>query len=229
MLRSIRMDVFAMDEDKSIYNTEVQNKDTKNLPKRSRYYQALLDSSLLEPGVVNFNLLNDTFLILIAPFDLFGLGKYRYTFHMTCEEYPHICLNDGTTKIFLNTRGTNEEEESVELVELLHYIELTSEEVTANCTSEKVKEIHHRVSKIKSSEEMGVRYMQAWEEKVYEREEWRQEGIKEGIKEGGIRALIQDNLEEGIDTERICKKLIKRFSIEEEEAREYIRKYSNCR
>ena len=180
LLRSIRMDVFSMDEEKNIYNTEVQKKNTQNLPKRSRYYQALLDSSLLEPGVVDFNLLNNTYLIMIAPFDLFGQGKYRYTFQAACLECPNISLGDGAVKIFLNTKGMNDDEVSSELIELLHYIEQTSDEVNNNCTSIRIKEIHNRVSKIKISEEMGVRYMQAWEEKIYEREEGRTEGRTEG-------------------------------------------------
>ena len=43
--------------------------------------------------------------------------------------------------------------------------------------SEVLRRIHEHICKLKASEEMGVRYMQAWEEKVKEREE----GLKEGI------------------------------------------------
>ena len=41
-IRSIRMDVCSMDEDKSIYNTEMQKKRQTDLVKRSRYYQAMI-------------------------------------------------------------------------------------------------------------------------------------------------------------------------------------------
>ena len=51
---------------------EMQQKNTYNLPKRSRYYQAQIDVSLLEPGSINFNELNDLTTILVAPFDIFG-------------------------------------------------------------------------------------------------------------------------------------------------------------
>ena len=47
--------------------------------------------------------------------------------------------------------------------------------------SERIRKIHSFVQKIRSSEEMGVKYMQAWEEKVLEREE---EEKKEEKKEG---------------------------------------------
>ena len=71
-LRQIRLDVVSMDEEKKLYYTEMQKKNTGNLIKRSRYYQSQLDVSLLEPGSTDFNLLNDSCFILIAPFDLFG-------------------------------------------------------------------------------------------------------------------------------------------------------------
>lgn len=108
-LRGIRIDVFSMDADKIVYNAEMQQRNTGNLPKRSRYYQSHIDVSLLEPGVMDFNRLNDAYIIVIAPFDLWGLGRYRYTFRMKCEEEPSLHLEDGATRIFLNTRGTNPE------------------------------------------------------------------------------------------------------------------------
>jgi len=69
-LRSIRLDVFAMDEKQTIYDTEMQAEWRGDLVKRSRYYQGVIDSSLLEPGAINFNALNDTYIIMITPFDL---------------------------------------------------------------------------------------------------------------------------------------------------------------
>lgn len=38
-LRSIRLDVISADEEGTLYQMEMQEKNTKNLPKRSRYYQ----------------------------------------------------------------------------------------------------------------------------------------------------------------------------------------------
>ena len=74
-LRSIRLDVYALDKELSVYSTEMQKEYRNDLVKRSRYYQSLIDSPLLEPGSVNFNQLNITYMILIMPFDLFGLGE----------------------------------------------------------------------------------------------------------------------------------------------------------
>ena len=122
-LRSIRLDTFSMDQDKTIYNTESQKRRNTDLIKRSRFYQGVIDSSLLAPGTRSFNLLNDTCIIMITPFDLFGKGRYCYTFHPHCEEEPDLRLDDGAVRIFLNSHGTNRNEVSEELVALLEYME----------------------------------------------------------------------------------------------------------
>lgn len=63
---------------------------------------------MLEPGVIDFNLLNGACVIMITPFDLFGLGKYRYTFRERCDEANSLALDDGAVRIFLNTQGKND-------------------------------------------------------------------------------------------------------------------------
>ena len=184
-LRSIRLDVYNVDDKNRIYDAEVQEKNTGNLAKRSRFYQALIDSTLLAPGRdVSFHHLPESYLIMITPFDLWGYGKYRYTFRMRCEEQPDLYLEDGIGRIFLNTRGTNDGEVNPELAELLHYMENSTDETAEMCRSEKVRELHRRVSEVKASEEFGVKYMQAWEEKIYERREGKEEGLAEGMEKG---------------------------------------------
>ncbi len=192
LIRSVRMDVFSMDEEQTVYNTEMQSSRKTDLEKRSRYYQALLDTSLLEPGIPNYSLLNQSYLIMIMTFDLFGYGKYRYTFQPVCQEVPGCVLEDGTVRIFLNTKGKNDDEVSGELAEFLHYLEQTTDENAKSMGSDRIRRIHERVQKVKSSEKVGVKYMQAWEERYYDMQEAREEGIKEGIKEG-----IEEGIKEG--------------------------------
>ena len=211
-IRSIRMDVFSMDEEDMVYNTEMQERRKTDLAKRSRYYQALTDTGLLEPGIPNYNLLNDSYIIMIMPFDLFGYGKYVYTFEAHCKEIPECKLKDGAVRIFLNTRGTNDHEVSKESVDFLHYLEDTSKEQAEKRDSERIKRIHDRVCKVKLNEEVGVKYMQAWEEKYYEREEGKEEGIEIGARmklmemvqkkllKGKTPDIIADELEEEVET-----------------------------
>ena len=195
-LRAVRMDVYAMDEEKSVYNTEMQQKKRTDLAKRSRYYQSMIDAGLLEPGIPDYNQLNNSYIIIITPFDLFGYGRYVYTFRAGCLEEPDCCLEDGAVRIFLNTRGKNDGEVSKELVGFLRYVEDTTDEMAADMDSERIKRIHNRVRKVKASEEVGVKYMQAWEERYYDKEEARQEGLEEGRQEG-LEEGRQEGLEEG--------------------------------
>ena len=186
-LRQIRLDVIAMDENKELYYTEMQKKNTGNLIKRSRYYQAQIDVSLLPPGERNFNRLNDSCMILIAPFDLFGRKLYRYTFEGTCRECPDLKLNDGSKRVFINLHGKNREDFSDEFLEMMEYIEHTTDAVAQKVHSKRIKLIHSKVTNIKLSEQTGVKYMQHWEELA----EAKDEGIAEGRVEGRVegRAL----------------------------------------
>ena len=208
--RYVRLDVWAMDEEERIYNTEVQKEDTGNLPKRSRFYQALIDSNLLKPGEVGFQRLNPVYIILICPFDLFGYGLYRYTFQMQCKEVPGLSLQDGAVRIFLNTRGQHAKGVPQELIELLRYMEHTTEEVSASCTSERIHNIQKRIHAIKSSEKIGVKYMQAWEEKILEQEKAREEGHASGLREGLIqklKELVEKKVQKGYSAEEIAEML----------------------
>ena len=208
--RYVRLDVWAMDEEERIYNTEVQREDTGNLPKRSRFYQALIDSNLLKPGEVGFQRLNPVYIILICPFDLFGYGLYRYTFQMQCKEVPELTLQDDAVRIFLNTRGQHAEGVPQELIELLRYMEHTTEEVSASCTSERIHNIQKRIHAIKSSEKIGVKYMQAWEEKILEREKAREEGHASGLREGltqKLKELVEKKVQKGYAAEEIAEML----------------------
>ena len=175
--RQVRLDVWAEDESDAVDNVEAQKENTKNLPHRSRFYQALIDSKLLLPGEVDFSNMKDCYSIIIAPFDLFGKGLYQYTFQMTCNETGQT-LDDGAVRIFFNTHGKNPEAISPELRELLYYMEHTTENIS--CSTPRLQEIQSHVNIVKSSEEIGVKYMQEWEEKILEKRKARAEGLAEG-------------------------------------------------
>ena len=201
LIRSIRMDVYAMDEESAVYNTEMQNEWKSDLAKRSRYYQALVDTGLIEPGIPNYNILNESYIIIIMTFDFFGQGKYVYTFKPSCQEVPGLVLKDGATRIFLNTKGKNDDEVSKELVDFLHYLEDTTDEKVKQIESDRIKRIHERVCKVKINEEVGVKYMQAWEEKYYAKEEGREEGREELLMEQIEKKLAKGKTKEEIAAE----------------------------
>lgn len=182
--RQIRLDVYAIDEDDVVYDTEPQKQNTKNLPKRSRLYQGLIDSNLLPPGSIDFNALNTVIIIMIMPFDLFGYELYQYTFRMKYEEISELELEDGATRIFLNSHGKHPEFVNPELIELLVYMEKSTDTVAKKCESKRIHQMHERITKLKSSKEMEIKYMQKWEEKEIERQEAYAEGERVGEKRG---------------------------------------------
>ncbi len=199
LARSIRIDVYSMDDQNRVYDTEVQGENTGDLPQRTRFYQALIDSTLLEPGTTDFGLMKDCHVIMIAPFDLMGKGRYRYTFQMRCEEEADLALGDGGHRIFLNTRGTNPEGVSEELIELLHYMENATGDYDIPVRGERLKVLDDCVKAVRVSEEIGVKYMQAWEERIMDR--------LEGKEEGAMLKLISMTgrmLEKGLSAEEIA-------------------------
>lgn len=216
-LKSIRLYVYSVDEEGNIYDTEMQQNWRDDLEKRSRYYQGLLDSSLLVPGEQSYNALNDTYIIMIMPFDLFGKGRYQYTIKAFCEEDKEIQMQDGATRIFLNTHGKNKEEVRPELIEFLNYVEKTNELQEETFHSEKVTKIQKAVQQIKSNEQIGVKYMQKWEE--------RQDEIDKAIeadREKRTLELIQKKQAKGKDLTQIADEL----EMTEEEVQKILDKYA---
>lgn len=191
LAKSIRMDVFSMSEEGIVYDMEAQSTYKGDLRKRSRYYQSLMDSSLLEPGTDNYNLLKDSYIIVITDYDIFGLGKYCYTFSPICHEAPELSLHDGAIRIFLNTRGRNEDEVPSELVEFLHYMENTTDDAAAKSGSERIRRIHKQVCKAKKSEAVGMRFLRELEERNTAKAEGRKEGRKEGRAEGRAYDVLE--------------------------------------
>lgn len=204
----VRMDVLSMDTEDALYELEVQKKNTGSLPQRSRAYNSAIDSKLLPPGEVDYGALNDVYIIMVMPFDLFGKGRYRYTFRMACEEEFALKLNDGATRIFLNTKGTNGDGVSDELIGLLAYFEKSTDATARQAASDRIREIHKNVQRIKENEEVGIRFMNAWEEKILDRREAYEEGHAEGLNEGVLqekRNLAKKFKESGIPVAVIAK------------------------
>lgn len=67
---------------------------------------------------------------------------------------------------------------SQELIELLKYMEHSTDEVSEQCKSERIQKMRRRVCRIKASEKTEVKYMQAWEEKLQVLEEGLEKGIQ---------------------------------------------------
>ena len=119
--KSIRLDVYVEDDAGTVYDVEIQTTQIKYLPKRTRYYQGVIDLNILEKGE-DYTKLRPAFVIFICTYDPFGKGRYVYTFENLCREDPGLALGDGAIKIILNTKGSVGEI-SGELKALLRYMD----------------------------------------------------------------------------------------------------------
>ncbi len=185
--RSVRLDVYVSDTVEVHYNMEMENGDRTSLPQRSRYHQAEMDVVSLAPGE-DFAELKPVYVVFICTFDPFGRGLYRYTFENRCCE-EDFSLGDGATRVFLSTKGTNEDEVPKELVNLLHYVENSTDAYVSEVDDPTVRKLHERIRELKRSREWEARYMQ-FEELLREREkEGRVEGFEQGRMEERKRIL----------------------------------------
>lgn len=100
-----------------------------------------------------------------------------------------------------------------ELIEFLNYVEKTNELQEETFRSEKVTKIQRAVQQIKSNEQIGVKYMQKWEEIAEARAEGREEYTLE---------LIQKKQAKGKDLTQIADEL----EMTEEEVQKILDKYA---
>lgn len=139
--------------------------------------------------------------------DVFGLGRYQYTFHNKCEE-ENLDLEDGSTTIFLNTKGTVGDI-SNELKIFLKAIEgiFTPDEFSAILEKE--------VTNIKESQERTAEYM-LYELNIKEAEK---RGMEIGIERGREKLLkekINKKLKKGKSIEQIAEELEESVEVIEE-------------
>ena len=100
--KGIRFDVYVKD-DNNVYDIEIQTTKDRNLPKRSRYYQSVMDVSNLSPGD-SYKELKKSYILFLCVFDPFGHNLPVYTFENICKEDSQIFLNDQAIKIFYNAK-----------------------------------------------------------------------------------------------------------------------------
>ena len=214
--KSIRLDVY-IEEGNRVFDLEMQTTDKRNLPKRSRYYQGMIDLNTIEKGE-NYKKLKESYVIFICTFDPFHQEKAQYTFENFCIEDKELRLNDGAKKIFFNAKDyINAEDE--EIREFLKYVNGEKSD------SAFVKEIEDRVAQIKASEEWRLEYMtllmreqEIWEEAE---EKGREMGREEG-REEGIRGTVTLLKELNIPLQTILVKIQQQYNLSPETSKKYL-------
>lgn len=191
--RAIRLDAWGKTTDDRQINMEMQNdSDTDFLPKRSRYYQGLLDSPLLKSGKrTKYKELPSSIIIFITQDDIFRKDIAKYTFTEQCEEIKGLHLEDGTTKIFLNMTSKNG---SKELISLLQYMKDTRlDNPNIETEDERLIKLNEIVSEVKESEEWEAVQMNILEV-----------GIQRGLEQGEQKKIVS----------QVCKKMAKGYTVE---------------
>ncbi len=188
--RSVRLDVYVKDGKNTVYDIEIQKVNTRELPKRSRYYQGMMDLQLIDSGQP-YKKLNQSYVIFICLEDVFGKNRHIYTFENICREDPEIKLRDGAIKIFLNAKS-NLNDVSSELRAFLDYLGGKKSE------DEYVQKLEKAVREAKRNRKWRHEYMtllmrdqenqEIGEERG--RREGRLEGRREGQLEGELRKLV---------------------------------------
>ena len=148
--KTVRLDVLVKDEDGTFYNIEMQVGNEYNIPKRMRYYQAVLDVAFLDKGC-SYKALNNSIIIFVCLFDPIGNNRAVYSFENICVEDKSIPLQDGTKKIILNAKAFKETDNQ-ELQGFLQYVK------TGKVTTEYTGRIEQMIQTVKHNEQLRQEY-----------------------------------------------------------------------
>ena len=204
--KGVRLDVYVNDGKGTVYDIEMQAATSKYLPRRTRYYQSMIDLQLVDKGQ-DYDTLNNSYIIFICISDLFGKGRYMYTFENVCKEDSEAILNDGAKKVFLNADGRNGAV-SEELKAFLDYVAGKPSEDTL------VKKLKLAVEEAKKNREWRREYMTL----LMRDRENRKIGMEVGIL-GTISSLRDFNIP---DIE-IFQKIQEKYNLSPEEAERYMK------
>ena len=182
--KSVRLDVFVNDDKGTVFNIEMQtSKDMEELVKRTRFYQSILDMYHIQKGQ-KYTTLNDSYVIFICTFPVFTGNRHKYTFKNVCIEDYDIDLNDGATKLFLSTKGT-QHDVSKPLQAFLDYID------GQEATDELLRDIDDAVHEVKHCEAWKEEYSMLSMDHYKYWKEGMAEGIAEGLAQGKAEGLAQ--------------------------------------
>lgn len=210
----IRLDVYVRDDFNTVYDIEMQTVNTGDLPKRSRYYQSMIDVSEFDAGK-SYTELASNYIIFICMTDPFGEGRHQYVFENRCRANTDLVLADGAQRIFFNAAGVltdvNEEME--------RFLAYLSGKKSNDSFIEKLDEA---VQKAKHNREWRQEFMTL---EMRDRENF-VKGKSEGRAEGRAREIVEMGYEFGLTKDAVLSKLQKKLEITSQKAQEYFDQYS---
>ncbi len=198
--RNIRLDILAQEEQRKVFNVEVQRSNEGANEKRARFHSSMIDSRMLKAGQ-EFKELRESYIIMITQKDYLGYGLPIYTINRHVEELGTV-FEDGSHIIYVN--GSYKGNDPIG--------KLMSDFRCKNAKDMHYKELAESVEHFK--EERGKEVMC---EAV---EEYAKEYAKEVAREATIKTAIEDGIEYGIDKERVLSRVCKKYNLTREEAEE---------
>ena len=159
--KSVRFDVYTKDDNR-IFDLEIQTTDTKNLPKRARYYQSIIDMDNLSKGE-NYSKLKDSYIIFLCLEDIFNKGLPVYFFENLCRQKRDLSLNDRAYKVFFNARDCDKLK-SKEERDFFKFLKGEQAE------TQFAKTIEEKVERAKKNEKWRKIYM-TWQQTIDEEKE----------------------------------------------------------
>ena len=180
--KRVRFDVYVKDE-KRIFDLEVQVTDTKNLPKRARFYQSMIDTDNLLKGE-NYNKLKDSYVIFLCLKDIFKKKLPVYFFENICRDDTDIRLDDRTYKVFFNAENCDKLE-SAEEKDFFNFLKGN------NAQSDFAKIIEEKVRRAKQNRRWRKQYM-TWQQTIDEEKEISfEEGHSAGVADGAHDKAVE--------------------------------------
>ena len=196
--KGVRFDVYFEDDRDTVYDIEMQNANEKNLPRRARYYQSMIDMEQMEKGM-QYEEMKNSYVIFICMFDPFGLGFQKYTVLHTFKEDLNALYDDGTQKIFLNPYGSKGDSNQ-ELQALFRYLD---KRVPTDGFTERLEK---RVRALTRDTDWRRQYMTLYERDQRNIAKGRKEGLEEGKMESRIE-LVRNMLKKNLPVHTICEVL----------------------
>ena len=183
--KGIRLDLFVIDEDGVAYDIEMQmdNSYKEFLGRRTRYYVSTMDNNALKKGE-RYSQLRKSYVIFICTFDPFGRGLAKYTFNAICNEDHSLVLDDGVTRVFINTEG-DRHRISKELASFIGYIS------TGEVTDDYTKDLDEEVRALRNDDGRERDYM-TYMQTIMEHEDMAySQGITQGISQANKAMAIK--------------------------------------
>lgn len=177
--KGIRLDVYFEDEESTVYDLEMQTTMDKHLPKRSRYYQGMIDLNLIQRGD-SYKKLKKSYIIFICLTNPFDGQLHKYTFENRCRENPELILGDETVKVVVTPQGIKQDV-TEEMQQFLCFL------AGQKADSDFTKKIEAEVTRARKKEDWRLEYMtlQMRDQENIEK------GIQQGIEKGKIEVAVK--------------------------------------